>query len=106
MIGADPIYHHMTYKTFMKETGIVPVTIAILLGLSGQQMTKQFVTAVVMPIFTALRTMKKPMVHIGDFLPSVIVFGLAMGISAILIKAFMVHKKTVPFVQVWDDKDQ
>lgn len=106
MIDADPIFHHMSYKTFMRETQIIPLVIAIILGLSGHQLTKQFVTAIVMPLFQGLRTMQKPMVHIGDFLPSVLVFGITIAIAAILIKAFSVHKKTVPYVQVWDNKEQ
>jgi large-conductance mechanosensitive channel len=106
MIAADPTYHHMTYKTFMRETGIVPIVIAIVLGVSGQQMTKQFVGSIVMPLFQGLRTMQKPMVHIGDFIPSVLVFGLSIAIAAILIKAFSVHKKTVPYVKVWSEKEQ
>jgi large-conductance mechanosensitive channel len=106
MIDAEPIFHHMTYKTFMRETGIVPIVVATVLGISGHQMTKQFVTSVVMPLLQGLRTMQKPMVHVGDFLPSVLVFGLTIAIAAILIRAFSVHKKTVPYVRVLDDKEQ
>lgn len=105
MIKADPIYHHMTYKTFMRETGVIPFVVAIVLGISGQQMTKQFVTAVLMPLIQGVRTMQKPLVHIGDFLPSVLVFGLSVAIAAILIKAFSMHKKYVPYVKMLDKEE-
>jgi large-conductance mechanosensitive channel len=94
----------MSYKVFMRETGIVPLTVAILLGLSGHEMTKEFVRHVTLPIFHALKNMEKPMLNINDFIGSVMVFLLAVAVSIVLIKTFNLHKKTIETVRVADDE--
>lgn len=89
----------------MRETGIVPLTVAIILGLSGHEMTKEFVRHISLPIFHALKNMEKPMVNINDFVGSVMVFLLAIAIAIVLIKTFNLHKKMIEPVQVIDIND-
>ena len=93
-------YHHLTYKAFMRETGIVASITAIILGLSGYSMTREFVKSVAMPLFHGMRLWEKPTLHIGDFIGSGMVFLLSIMIAAILIKTFQLNKKHIPYVRM------
>lgn len=83
----------MDFTTFAKDSNLLVVIIGLVVGQATLDMSKNFVSSLVMPILHALRTFKKPIFPVSNFVASVLTLGLAILVSFILVKAFRLQKK-------------
>lgn len=88
------------FSTFLKDSNIFNIGLGFLIAQSTMDTSKTFVSTVIMPVIQALRTMKAPKFHIGNFVAAVITMFITLLVAFILIKAFRLQAKPIQPVMV------
>jgi large-conductance mechanosensitive channel len=90
----------MDFQDFIKDQQIASVGISFLIAQATLDTSKSFVGSLVMPLITAIKTMKAPQFPVANFLASIITFFITMFIAFVVVKLLRLQVKQVPLVQV------
>jgi large-conductance mechanosensitive channel len=88
------------FSTFLKDSNIFNIGLGFLIAQATMDTSKTFVSSIVMPLIQALRTLKAPKFHMGNFVAALITLLITLLVAFLLIKAFRLQAKPIQPVMV------
>ena len=88
------------FGTFLKDSNIVNLALGFLIAQSTMDMSKTFVSSVIMPLIHAARTMKAPKFPMSAFIAAIITFIITLFVAFVFIKVFRLQAKPIQPVLV------
>jgi large-conductance mechanosensitive channel len=88
------------FQVFLRDSNIVSMGLGFLVAQSTLDMSKSFVGSVIMPLITAIRTLKTPKFPVSNFVASIITFFITLLVTFIIIKLFRLQAKPIQPVLV------
>ena len=76
-------------------TALAAFGTGILVAHSTFDLSKTFVSCLVMPLLHAARTFKATTVHVSTFVAAALTFGLTILIALLMVKAFRLQKRPI-----------